>query len=138
MLAAVGYWGFRTQSGRPMKTLFGIGLPVLIAVLWGMFIAPKAIYPLSGISRLLLELILLGSGAVALFASGKTNLGWIYIAILLINELLLVLQTLPWNKTRFGDKSVRAHTLIPKSGYLSRRFPKSPPVVCVETVRRKL
>ena len=89
MLAAVGYWGFKTQSGWPMKILLGIGLPVLIAVIWGLFVAPKATYPLSGVPRLLLELILLGSGAVALFVSGKANLGWIYLAVLLINEVLL-------------------------------------------------
>jgi hypothetical protein len=59
MLAAVGYWGFKTHSGWTMKIIFGIGLPVVIAVLWGLFIAPKATYPLSGISYLTLELILL-------------------------------------------------------------------------------
>jgi hypothetical protein len=90
MLAAVGYWGFKTQSGWVLKILFGIGLPVLIAVLWGLFLAPKATHPLRGISRLPLELILLGSGAVALFASGRANLGWIYLAILAINEVLLL------------------------------------------------
>lgn len=90
MLAAVGYWGFKTQSGWTMKILLGIGLPILIAVLWGLFVAPKATYPLTGVSHLVLELILLGSGAVALFASGKPKLGWIYILILVVNELLLI------------------------------------------------
>jgi hypothetical protein len=89
MLAAVGYWGFKTQSGWPMKVLLGIGLPVLIAVLWGLFIAPKATYSLGGTSRLLLELALLGLGAAALFASGRMNLGWSYIVVLALNEVLL-------------------------------------------------
>jgi len=91
MLAAVGYWGFKTQSGWSMKILFGIGLPVLIAVLWGMFIAPKAIRPLSGASYLILELILLASGSVAIFASGKPTLGWVYTITLIVNKVLLVL-----------------------------------------------
>ena len=91
MLAAVGYWGFKTQSGWPMKILFGIGLPVLTAVLWGMFIAPKATHPLRGAPRLTLELILLASGAVALFASGKPALGWVYTITLIVNKVLLVL-----------------------------------------------
>lgn len=89
MLAAVGYWGFKAGSGWAMKIILGIGLPILIAVLWGLFIAPKAIYPLSGISYLALELILLGSGAVALFASGRSDLGWIYIIILVVNKILM-------------------------------------------------
>ena len=90
MLIVVGYWGFKTHSGWVMKIIFGIGLPILIAVIWGLFIAPRATYPLSGISYLAVELILLGSGAVALFASGNPGLGWIYAVILVINKVLIV------------------------------------------------
>lgn len=94
MFAAVGYWGFKTYSGWAMKIIFGIGVPVLIAVLWGLFVAPRATYLLSGISYLAVELILLGSGAVALFASGNPTLGWVYAIILVVNKGLLVL----WNQ----------------------------------------
>jgi hypothetical protein len=90
MLAAVGYWGFETQSGWAMKLILGIGLPLLIAVIWGLFVAPRAIYPLSGIPHLVLALILLGSGAVALFASGNSTLGWVYAITLIVNQVLLV------------------------------------------------
>ena len=90
MLVAVGYWGFKTHSSWVMKIIFGIGLPVLIAVLWGLFVAPKAIYPLSRVPRLVVELILMGSAAVALFASGRTDLGWIYTVILIISEILMI------------------------------------------------
>jgi hypothetical protein len=89
MLAAAGYWGFKTQSGWLLKVLLGIGLPALIAVVWGLFVAPKATYPLQGLSRLALELLLFGIGAVALFASGRVNLAWIYLIVLAINEVLL-------------------------------------------------
>lgn len=84
MLAAVGYWGFKTGSGWTAKVLLGMGLPILIALGWWLA------WKLSGFPRLALELSLLGSGAVALFASGKTDLGWIYTVILLINKALLV------------------------------------------------
>ncbi len=90
MLAAVGYWGFKTHSGWAMKIIFGIGLPILIAVIWGVFVAPKATYPLSSIPHLALELILLGSGAAALFLSGKPSLGWAYLVLLIVNEVLLI------------------------------------------------
>lgn len=89
MYAAVGYWGFKTHSSWVLKILFGIGLPVLMAVLWGTFLAPKATRPLSGASFLTLELILFASGAFALFASGKPNLGWIYTIVLVINKIVL-------------------------------------------------
>ena len=90
MLAAVGYWGFKTQSGWGMRLMLGIGLPLLIAGVWGLFVAPKAIYPLSGIPHLVLSLILLGSGALALFASGQPTLGWVYMIALSVNQVLLI------------------------------------------------
>ncbi len=90
MLAAVAFWGFKTQSSWLMKILFGIGLPVLIAVLWGMFLAPKATHPLSGASFLTLELILFSTGALALFAGGKPTLGWIYAITVIVNKVLLI------------------------------------------------
>jgi len=89
MYAAVGYWGFKTQSSWMLKILFGIGLPVLMAVLWGTFLAPKATRPLSGASFLILELVLFSTGAFALFASGKPTLGWIYTIVLVINKIVL-------------------------------------------------
>ena len=89
MYAAVGYWGFKTHSSWVLKILLGIGLPVLMAVLWGTFLAPKATRPLSGASFLTLELILFASGAFALFASGKPNPGWIYTIVLVINKIVL-------------------------------------------------
>lgn len=90
LLAAVGYWGFKTHSSGGIKILLGIGLPALLAVLWGLFVAPKARYPLEGISHLAMELILLGSGALALFASNRPDLGWIYLAVLIVNKVLMV------------------------------------------------
>jgi hypothetical protein len=90
MLGAVGYWGFKTQSGWGMKILVGIGLPVLIAVIWGLFVAPKAVYPLGRLPHLVLGLVLLGSGAIALFTSGKSDLGWAYTIALVVSEILMI------------------------------------------------
>jgi hypothetical protein len=90
MLAAVGYWGFKVHSGWTTKIIFGIGLPILIAAVWGLFVAPKAIYPLSGASHVAISLLLLSAGAVALFAAGKANLGWVYLIVLAVNQILLL------------------------------------------------
>src|SRR5512133_1990695 len=88
MLASVGYWGFTTHSGWAMKILFGMGLPVLIAVIWGYFMAPKSTHRLSGMPFTIMDIVLLGSGAVALYASGLTSLAWIYAIVLVISEIL--------------------------------------------------
>ena len=90
MLAAVAFWGFKTQNNWLMKILLGIGLPVLIAILWGMFLAPRATYRLSGAPFFALELILFSTGAFSLFAGGAPTLGWVYTITLIVNTILLV------------------------------------------------
>ena len=89
MLAAVGYWGFKTHSGWALKILFGIGLPLLIAVIWGTLMAPRSAHRLSGVPFLVMDLVLLGSGAVALYASGQWTLAWVYAVTLLVSEILM-------------------------------------------------
>ncbi len=90
MLVAIGYWGFSTHAGWVLKAIFGLGLPVLLIVIWSLLLAPRATHPLHGIPHTLLSLILLASGAVALFAAGRAALGWIYVAILVVNQILLM------------------------------------------------
>ena len=88
MLAAVSYWGFKTHSSWALKILFGIGLPILIAAIWGIFIAPKSMHRLSGVPFTIMDFILLGSGAGALYASGQVTLAWIYAVALIVSEIL--------------------------------------------------
>ncbi len=88
MLASLSYWGFKTHSGWAMKILFGVGLPLLMAVAWGYLMAPRSAHRLSGIPFTVMDIILLGSGAAALYASGQVNLAWIYAVVLVVSEVL--------------------------------------------------
>jgi hypothetical protein len=85
----VGYWGFKTGAGWVLKILLGIGAPLLIAVIWGTFGAPKAPYHLSGLALFALEVIVFGSGVAALFATKNHALAWIFAVIVIINRILM-------------------------------------------------
>ena len=89
MLVAVGYWGFKTGSGWFLKILLGIGTPLLIAIIWGTFVAPKAAYPLHGILLLALEVVLFGSGVATLFVTKNYSLAWGFTLIVIINRILM-------------------------------------------------
>jgi hypothetical protein len=91
VLMAVGYWGFKIGSGWPLKVLLGFGAPVLIAVLWGMFGAPKSAHQLQGLVFIGLEIIVFGSGVVALFLTKNSSLAWTFAAILILNKILLLI-----------------------------------------------
>jgi hypothetical protein len=88
-LVIYGYWGFQVSQGVFMKYLLGVGTPLLVAVVWGMFGSPKAPYGLTGASFLLLEIILFGLPAVALFFSGKQTWALVYAGVTVINLILM-------------------------------------------------
>jgi hypothetical protein len=89
-LGALGYWGFRVGDGATAKIGLGIGAPMLAAVVWGIFVAPKAALPVPGWLHLLLEFSVLGSAAVALYAVGRTSLAVVFMLIVVINRILMV------------------------------------------------
>ncbi|MGG3468312.1 YrdB family protein [Neobacillus pocheonensis] len=89
VLVILGYWGFHVSQGTMIKILLGIGTPILTAVIWGMFGAPKAPYVLSGFSFLLLEIVIFGLPVVVLYVIEKQTLAFIYGLIVVINLFLM-------------------------------------------------
>lgn len=89
VLATVGYWGFKTGSGWFLKILLGIGAPLLIAIIWGTFGAPKAAYHLQGFPLLVLEVVVFGLGVAALFATKNYSLAWVFAGIVIVNRFLM-------------------------------------------------
>jgi hypothetical protein len=91
--AALAIWGFQTHSAWWQKLVFGIGLPILAMVLWGFFRVPNdpgnAPVAIPGTLRLLLELAVMASAALALFASGHTTLAWIFSAAVVVDYLIM-------------------------------------------------
>jgi Protein of unknown function (DUF2568) len=61
-LGALGYWGFKTGSGALARIGLGIGAPLVAAVVWGTFVAPRAPVQLPGPVSLLLQMLILRSG----------------------------------------------------------------------------
>ncbi len=91
VLAVAGYWGYKTGNMWYVKAILGIGLPLLIATIWGMFGAPKASYQLSGMSYYMLEVIIFGLPAILLLLLGKVNLAWTYGIVLAINQFFIII-----------------------------------------------
>lgn len=87
-LAGFGFWGFHTGANTVMKVLLGIGTPLLAAVFWGMFVAPKANYPVDLFLRAVLQTLVFGLSAWSLSAAGKPALALIFIVIALAEVAL--------------------------------------------------
>jgi hypothetical protein len=70
MLAALAYWGFTVGDGASTWVL-GIGAPLLAAVVWGAWVAPKARWPVPLPTRVVIELVLFGAAVGALAVAGQ-------------------------------------------------------------------
>lgn len=93
LLAAVAYWGFQLDQRGLLRAAAATGAPLLVALVWGMFVAPKAWRRLDDPWHLLLEIVLFGVGAAALVAAQRPAWGVALLLIFLANRLLLMLTT---------------------------------------------
>lgn len=91
ILIIFGYWGFKTGSNVFMKFLLGLGSPVLFAVAWGTFLAPKSSMRLGEPWLFLLELVLFALAAWALYGTGKVNLTVTFGVIYILNKILMII-----------------------------------------------
>jgi hypothetical protein len=89
VLLSIGYWGFQLKGSLIIKFGVGVGLPIIVMTIWGMFIAPQSAYLLPIPLRTIMEVIVFGLGAFALYASGLHGMAKIFSILVCINMILL-------------------------------------------------
>jgi len=85
MLAALGYWGFETGDSAAAQWALGLGVPVAAAVVWGMFIAPKARYPVPIAVWIGLQVVVFGAAALGLAAVASTGLAVLFVIAVVLH-----------------------------------------------------
>jgi hypothetical protein len=89
-LGAIGWWGTRIRGTLPAKVALGTALPLVAAVVWGAFVAPKASVDAPAAARLGLQVAVFGAATVGLLAIGRTGLAAGFATVVLANAALLV------------------------------------------------
>jgi uncharacterized protein DUF2568 len=84
MLVALGIWGISENI------VLGIAAPVAAAVVWGLWIAPKATRRLRDPGRLVAELVLFGAAGVALAAADHPLVAAVFLAAVALSEVLML------------------------------------------------
>ncbi|MGF1431466.1 YrdB family protein [Kitasatospora sp. LaBMicrA B282] len=105
-LGCLAWWGYRSGPNLAVHLLLAIGTPLLAAVLWGRYAAPRAPVrlPLPGV--LAVKALVLGGAAVALGARA----GWTWglgLALLTLVNLVLAYTVLGPGPTADRDRPVR-------------------------------
>ena len=89
MLVALGWLGGEIGSSVVVRVLLAITFPLVAAVVWGMFIAPKAPRRLSDPAKVLVELVLFAAAVVGLAVVGHPVLAGVFAVVLVVNIAVL-------------------------------------------------
>lgn len=88
-LISFGYWGFKINGALILKVSLGIGIPLITAIIWGLFASPKAVWPISKTFHWILLFIIYISSAFALYNSGKKYFAILFLVTAAINSFLM-------------------------------------------------
>lgn len=91
LLAALGYWGNHTGQSMLMRWLLMIGVPLLLAVVWGVFLAPKSAVALPNGVKLAGKFVAFAIGVLALWSVGQTTWAAVFAVVVVINMGLIVI-----------------------------------------------
>ncbi len=84
-LVALGYWGWHTGSVVAVKLALLIGAPLLAAVLWGLFAAPRARFRVPLGAVLAVKALVFGAATAALYATGHPVPGTVFAVVVVAN-----------------------------------------------------
>ncbi len=89
LLVAAGWWGFTLDAGWPVRLLAGLGAPLVIAVVWGLFCSPKASVSLPAPAKLSVQAACFVTGGLLLALAGRPVFGVVLVALWAVDKTLL-------------------------------------------------
>jgi hypothetical protein len=92
-LVSMAYWGWGQGEGA-LRFVYAFGIPLLAAMVWGIFAVPddpsrsgNAPVPVPGLIRLILELLFFALAAWMLFNRGASTSGALFSMIVILHYL---------------------------------------------------
>jgi hypothetical protein len=100
-LAALAYGGWHVPGPIWSRILLAVAFPLLAAIVWGRWVAPKASHPLPDPQRLLPEWLVFGAATAALAATGR------YVPAIVLAVLAAANRAILW-RTHTGTDGTAA------------------------------
>ncbi|MDF2683905.1 MAG: hypothetical protein K0R47_5095 [Brevibacillus sp.] len=85
-IIAYGYWGFQFHTSAIIKWALGIGIPVVVIVVWGLFLAPKASMEIPNVLKIVMKVMVFGFAAAALYSAGRPRLALLFGLCVLVSH----------------------------------------------------
>ena len=86
---ALGYWPLRSVRALLPRVSLAVAAPLLAAVVWGVFVSPKAPVAVPGPLHLGLQLAILGAASAGLYATDHPRLALAFALVALANGALM-------------------------------------------------
>jgi L-cystine uptake protein TcyP (sodium:dicarboxylate symporter family) len=83
-LASVAYWGWEVGDGWS-RWLLVLAMPVVVAAVWGRFMAPKSAARVGDPWRFVLEVLIFGAAVAALAGTGHAVLAATFAALVALH-----------------------------------------------------
>jgi hypothetical protein len=83
-LVALGWAGFALDASLGVRIAVGVGLPLVAAVAWGLFAAPRARIKLPPAGVTAVKVLVFGTATLALFAIGHELLAAVFALVVLV------------------------------------------------------
>lgn len=88
MLVALGWWGAKSGSNLALSVVLAVLAPLLAAIVWGLFAAPKAKIRLPIGCVLAVKALAFGSGGASMYALGWHVPAGIFVVVAFVNTAL--------------------------------------------------
>lgn len=88
-LVAFGFWGATWGQGTVAKIALAVGAPLAMAIVWGLFAAPRASVRLSAPAVLAVKALVFGCASVGLALTGRRELGVALFVAFVASEALV-------------------------------------------------
>lgn len=87
-LGALAYWGFNATDDMLIRLILGVGAPLIMIVIWGIYLAPRSSRRLKEPALSVVKLIVFGLAGAALAAAGQTTAAAVFLAAAVVNLVL--------------------------------------------------
>ncbi|MCS5714784.1 YrdB family protein [Herbiconiux sp. CPCC 205716] len=81
------FWGFVAWP-FPWNLALGIATPLFVIVVWALFLSPKAVIHIDAFGRALVEIVLLGSAALAWLMLGQPVVALVFGVVAVVSGVI--------------------------------------------------